>query len=300
MAPPRPRRPRKTPKAAWQTRSRLRRPVVIVGFGRLGGALAHGLAAARWPVAVFPRSDASVKRAAELGFKLADHEALQQAALCIFAVPDGAIAETARSLLEDLGAHTALVHCAGAMTLEVFEGIGSKERPRGSFHPLAAVSSPQDPLEGHTVAVSTTSASLLALLRQMAKDLRLSPLEVPEGARAAYHAGAVLAAGSVVSLLSAATEAFQVAGIPEARALTALLPLARSALRGAEQRGIAAALTGPVVRGDVEVVRRHLEALPPEARDIYRDLSYRAFVLVQERLSGAVRAAFLDLLEPRR
>lgn len=296
VSPPRPARSRKSPKAAWQTRSKARRPVVIVGFGRLGGALARALAKARWPVAVFPRSDASVKRAAEGGYHLAEHELLQSAALCVYAVPDGAIGEMARKVEPDLGPHTAQVHCAGALTLDVF----SADRPRGSFHPLVAVSSPEDPLAGHAVALSASSPSLLTLLRGMAGDLGLTPLEVPESGRTAYHASAVLAAGSVVCLLSAAAQAFAKAGMSETEALAALAPLARSAIRGAEARGLTEALTGPVVRGDVDVVRRHLDVLPPDARDIYRALSYRAFVLIEERLPAPVRAAFLDLLEPRR
>jgi predicted short-subunit dehydrogenase-like oxidoreductase (DUF2520 family) len=163
-----------------------------------------------------------------------------------------------------------------------------------------AVSSPDDALAGPAVAISASDAALLPVLKAMAKDLGLTPIEVPDDQRAAYHAGAVLAAGSVVALMSAATAAFAQAGISEADAITALVPLARSALRGIEQRGVAPALTGPVVRGDVEVVRRHLEALEPELRDIYRDLAYRAFRLVEAQLPMTTRAAFLDLLEPRR
>ncbi|MDQ3266907.1 MAG: DUF2520 domain-containing protein [Myxococcota bacterium] len=134
----------------------------------------------------------------------------------------------------------------------------------------------------------------------MAQDLGLAPLVVPEDKRAAYHAGAVLAAGSLVSLLGAAIDAFGVAGISPKEAQAALVPLARSALRGLEQRGPVAGLTGPVVRGDVDVVRRHLESLPPELREIYKGLAYRAFVLTQGAMTTNVRAAFLDLLEPRR
>lgn len=301
VAPPRRPRPRKSPKATWQTRSTVRRPVLVVGFGRMGGALAQGLDRTGWPVAVFPRSDASVKRAAELGFKLADLELMKFAALCILAVPDSAIRETAQALAADLGPHTVLIHCAGAMGLEAF---GSEpavlSRPRASFHPLVAVSSPEDPLEGHSVALSASTPTLLPTLRRMAQDLGLAPLEVPEDKRAAYHAGAVLAAGSLVSLLGAAIDAFAVAGIPQKDAQAALVPLARSALRGLEQRGPVLGLTGPVVRGDVDVVRRHLESLPLELREIYKGLAYRAFVLTQGSMNANVRAAFLDLLEPRR
>ncbi|MBV9108898.1 MAG: NAD(P)-binding domain-containing protein, partial [Gemmatimonadetes bacterium] len=99
MSLPRPPHPRKPKATRWETRPERPRPlVVIVGFGRLGGALALGLVRAGWPVAVFPRSGESVRRAAQLGLVLADHDALRAAKLCILAVPDTAVGELSRRM----------------------------------------------------------------------------------------------------------------------------------------------------------------------------------------------------------
>src|SRR6185369_11773682 len=102
--PPRRRPQKRKARARWHAPDRA--PVVIVGFGRLGGALALGLRARGWPVTVFPRSAESVRRAVELGLTLADHEHLLEAELCILAVPDRVVAERAAALAPDLGAHT--------------------------------------------------------------------------------------------------------------------------------------------------------------------------------------------------
>ena len=252
--------------------------VVVVGFGRIGGAICLGLKTAGWIVSTLPRSGDSVRRAAAQRIPLADHDALKTAKLCILAVPDSAVA-VARDLVEaDLGPQTALVHCSGALSLSVFSGSKFK-RAYGSFHPLAAISDPRDTLGGHTVALASTSKDLHALLVKLAAALHMTPLEVPETGRAAYHAGAVLSAGLLVSLLDAAAAALQEAGLQREDALKALLPLAQSALHGAEARGLEKGLTGPVVRGDVSVVQAHLEALPPELGSIYRLLSRRALRL---------------------
>lgn len=276
-------------------------PVAIVGFGRLGGALALGLRAGGWPVSVFPRSDASVRRAVELGLTLADLDLLRGAAVCLLAVPDRAVRECAEAIAGDLGPRTALVHCAGALTLDA---LGSQpaviSRPRGSFHPLCAVSSPQDRLEGHTVALSTADGRLLKVLRGMARTLGLHPIEVPEATRAAYHAGAVLSAGGAVALLSAAVQAFRGAGISEREATLALIALMRSALRGVEQRGLSAGLTGPVVRGDADVVAAQLDALPRPISALYRALSIWALDLAHGRLTPEQRGMLEDVLADRR
>lgn len=275
--------------------SRPNRPsVVVVGAGRLGGALALALAAKRWPVRVLARSEESRRRVLALGLKPATESDVAWARVCLLCVPDKAVPSVARELAPRLARGSALVHCAGALPLEALGP--PRGRVLGSFHPLVAVSDPRDSLAGNSVAISTRSRWLREVLERMAKDSGLRALRVPEKHRAAYHAGAVLSAGGVVAALSAAVEAFRTAGISEEDALAALLPLTRSALRGVEARGLAAGYTGPIARGDSGVVATHLAALPDKARAVYRPLSRRGLELVGHRLSPEARAALAKLL----
>ncbi len=269
--------------------------MVVVGAGRLGGALALALSAKRWPVRVLARSEEGQRRVLELGLKRASESDVAQARVCLLCVPDKAVPSVAEKLKPRMARGAALVHCAGALSLEALGA--PRGRVLGSFHPLVAVSDPRDSLAGNSVAVSTRSRWLREVLERMAKDASLRALRVTEKHRAAYHAGAVLSAGGVVAALSAAVEAFRVAGISEEDALAALLPLTRSALRGVEARGLAAGYTGPIARGDSGVVAAHLAALPPEAGDVYRPLSQRGLQLIGHRLTPESRAALEKLLE---
>lgn len=293
-------RPQKAPRFRWQTRTpQNQKPsVVVVGMGRVGGALALGLRKANWPVKVFPRSGESTRRAARLNLALADHQDLLDAELCILAVPDAALPRVAQSLREDFGPRTALVHCAGAMNLEAF-GDDFQSFPRGSFHPLCAISDPTDELKDHSVAIASSHRALTPLLWRMALALRLKPLEVSEEHRALYHAGAVMSAGLAVSLLSTGLEALERAGIAAESAEPALLALMRSALDGVERRGLGRAMTGPVVRGDLAVVASHLSALPEELSETYRVLSLRALRLVEKTLPRETVHGLSRLLERR-
>jgi predicted short-subunit dehydrogenase-like oxidoreductase (DUF2520 family) len=105
-----------------------------------------------------------------------------------------------------------------------------------------------------------------------------------------------MSAGGLVALADAAVAALGAAGIAPDAALAALLPLMRSALRGVEARGLAGALTGPIVRGDAGVVAAHLGALPEEVTPLYQLLSRRALRLAGNRLSPEARAALERLL----
>jgi predicted short-subunit dehydrogenase-like oxidoreductase (DUF2520 family) len=270
---------------------------VIVGFGRLGAALALRLKAAGWPVTVLPHSPESVRRAAKVGLKLADHEDLSSAALCVLAVPDARVAAVAASVAEDLGPEGALIHCAGALDLNAF-GSALAKRMRGSFHPLVAISDGSDRLADHSVALAASDRALMPVLWRMALALRMRPIEVPEARRAAYHAGAVMSAGLLVALLDAACAALEEAGVDRVAALNALLPLSASALQGIDKRGLSKGLTGPIARGDVNVVSAHLEALPEPLAGLYRVLSSRALGLVADTLPTQTRLALQRLLSP--
>ncbi|MBZ4420826.1 DUF2520 domain-containing protein [Myxococcus sp. RHSTA-1-4] len=283
--------------SARQPRPRpARPPVVIVGAGRLGGALGLALASKRWPVRLHSRGTEGRERAETLGLKPASPADLRRARVVLLCVPDAAVPTVAAELAATLPRTAALVHTAGALSLDALGP--AKGRARGSFHPLCAVSSPRDSLAGHAVAVSTPSRALRDVLRRMAADVGLQVLDVPESHRAAYHAGAVMSAGGLVALADAAVAALGAAGIPPDAALAALLPLMRSALRGVEARGLSGGLTGPIVRGDAGVVEAHLGALPEEVAPLYRLLSRRALRLAGDRPRPESRAALERLLRP--
>ena len=116
----------------------------------------------------------------------------------------------------------------------------------------------------------------------------MSPFEVPEEKRAAYHAAAAIASNFLVALEESAAELLEGCGVPDARELLAPLVL-RTAANWAEHGP--SALTGPIARGDEATVVRHLEALAetdPELLDLYRTLAERTVSLASRRSEEAV------------
>ncbi len=269
--------------------------LLVVGLGRLGGALATQLQRAGWQVRVRTRSPSGRRQAKALHVREASEAETRAAQLCFLTVPDAAVASVAASVAPGLSPGAALVHCAGALTLDVLTPAG---RPTGSFHPLVAVTGADTPLSGHAVAVATRSRSLLPQLLAVAHALGLHPLRVPETGRAAYHAGAALAAGGLVALLDAAVSTWEAGGIDRRLAERALLPLMRSALGGAESRGLVRGMTGPLVRGDAQVVEAHLAALPEDVLGLYRQLFGRALERLGQRLPRPSALRLRVLLGP--
>ncbi|WNZ58871.1 NAD(P)-binding domain-containing protein [Myxococcus sp. MxC21-1] len=77
---------------------------MIVGMGRLGGALGLALQAKRWPVRIHSRTDEGRERAEALGLKTAAPADLKRARVILLCVPDAAVPAVAQALSTTLPA----------------------------------------------------------------------------------------------------------------------------------------------------------------------------------------------------
>ena len=254
----------------------------FVGAGRLGTVLSAALAGAGYRVvAVASRSEAS---AAALAERLPDAAACAvddlpaRADVVFLTVPDGAIERVAETLPWRDG--QAVVHSSGAHDLRVLAGAVRRGALAGCLHPLQSfpsdaggVGEPGERFGDITCGVEAVEP-LGGLLEAMAADLGARSVRLEGVDRAAYHAAAVLASNDVVALAAAAGRAWEFAGLAAGDAGAALTPLMRGAVENVARLPLEQALTGPVARGDVETVERHLAALgaAPELLAIYRAL----------------------------
>lgn len=246
-------------------------PIAVIGAGRLGRSLARGARAAGFEVRLAGRDRVEV--------------ACADAEVALLCVPDIEIESACETVAELPRPPRFVAHPSGAT------GLGALERAREvgcevfSIHPLQTVPDGGATLAGAPAAISGSSPGALERARSLAAALGMRPFEVPEDARAAYHAAASIASNFLVTLEESAADLLAAAGIGDARELLAPLVL-QSAANWAE-RG-SAALTGPIARGDEPTVARHLEALAavaPELIPLYEELAARTRGLAErERL----------------
>lgn len=181
------------------------------------------------------------------------------------AAPDDAVLPVAERLAEAGGripGTVAFVHLSGALQLNALEPLRAKH-PVGSFHPLQSFPEPRPPdsFHGVVVGVDASTVALYRHLARLARALGARPKRVSDSQRALYHAAAVFASNYVDVLLVTAVKLLQLAGWSEKEAVAGLLPLTQGVLSTVQRRGPVRALTGPVRRGDVSTVERHLAAL---------------------------------------
>lgn len=264
----------------------------IVGFGRIGEALAVSLQRAGWRVRAW--SPSARGRSSDCA-RLQEGprpEDFPSAPLVFLACSDGAIAEVAAALPFRPGQIVA--HLSGALGLDALAPAAARGAEVGSLHPLVAVPSGKAGLPPCHAAVEG-SPPARRRLEALARELGLQPFSLPPAGRAAYHAAASLAANGLVALASLSSRLLENLGLERDQALRALLPLLRSAIEGLEHRGLPGALTGPVARGDEATVERHVDALAAnEALPAYRALSAEALRLAREL--GEADPARLDAI----
>lgn len=254
--------------------------VGFIGAGTVGTALAIRLSATGYSVAA--AASRTYGSAEKLARSIPGCQALQSlqsvadtADLVFITTPDAVIGQVAAQLKWRPG--QAVAHCSGADSTEVLEPARAMGASVGGFHPLqtfAGVQQAINNLPGSTFAIEAEEP-LCSTFKAMADALEGHWIELKASDKVVYHAAAVMASNYLVTLIKLATDLWDTFGVSRQEAIRALMPLLRGTLNNLENVGIPNALTGPIARGDVGTVRKHLTALEgvaPVVASTYREL----------------------------
>jgi predicted short-subunit dehydrogenase-like oxidoreductase (DUF2520 family) len=229
--------------------------IAVVGAGRVGLPLAAALREAGFAV------DGPLGR----GERPAGCDA---AVLC---VPDAEIATAAETVA---GAAPLVGHTSGATPLAALAAAGGE---RFGLHPLQTFASGAGPdtFRGAGAAVAGSTPRALAFAASLARTLGMTPFEIDDQGRAAYHAAASLASNFLLTLQAAAESIAAGAGLERSEARALLVPLLRRTVENLAELGPEGALTGPIARGDHATVasqRAAVEEVAPHLLELFDEL----------------------------
>ncbi|MCX7206299.1 MAG: DUF2520 domain-containing protein [Proteobacteria bacterium] len=275
----------------------------IIGPGRLGKSIAR-LAKPHYQIAgVCASSLASSRDAVAFigaGQPCATLADLPAADLFLLAVPDAMIAEKAIELAESgvVQAGNVVFHASGASEASLLLPLKAAGASIASMHPAFSFADPAR-------AVSTFAGTLCALegdikacdvLHDFALALGGKPFNLAEGGKAAYHASLTMAANYLVTLADLSIKTAQQAGISDEIAQSLIINLMQQTLANIKVLGPAAALTGPIVRGDQSTVDKHLRVLNSTTRRCYQSLGQATVNLAGDKLTDEQQLALTQLL----
>ncbi len=290
--------------------------VAIIGAGRVGGAIGRLLARAGYTVtAVAARNRATADRARAFigsGEPLTDAvKAASLADIIFITTPDGAIKSTCEAIAADGGFRSGMlvVHASGAQTLDLLHSARAAGAYCAVLHPLQSVPSMElgvTNIPGSYFRVEADPEAL-ATARELVKAMGGIELTMPKWtsdkeSAALYHAGAVAASNYFVALVDLSLRFYEALGADRKEALKAVLPLIKGTLANIESAGVPEALTGPIMRGDVQTLRGHLDAIrvrTPELAGLYKELARHTVTVARDKgsLGPEAAAEMLELLQ---
>ncbi len=274
--------------------------VAIIGAGRVGSSVGFLLSRAGYAVkAVTGRSVESAKKASVYigsGEPATDiARAAAQGDIVFITTPDRVIREACDSISAAGGFRpgSLVIHMSGAHSLALLDSARKAGALRAVLHPLQSLASREQgikTLPGSYFRVEADTGAL-ETARDIVKALGGVELMMPKWSSdkesaALYHAGAVVVSNYFVALVDYGLKFYRALGADKKQALKAVLPLIRGTLHNIEALGIPDALTGPIMRGDAETIRDHLDAMQkrtPELIALYKKLALQTIEVAKDK-----------------
>jgi predicted short-subunit dehydrogenase-like oxidoreductase (DUF2520 family) len=207
------------------------------------------------------------------------------------AVPDGVIEQVAADVARALGRRVTLrcrplaqgplaqrprvvLHASGALSSDALAALAGCGVETGSAHPMMTFVAGEPPsLEGVWFAVEGTPVAVRAA-RAVARKLGAESFAIEPGSKALYHAFGAMLSPMLASELEAAERIGLRAGIEGKQVRRIMEPIVLRTVRNVLRGGAGKSFSGPLARGDVRTVERHLESLEGMAElGVYRALT---------------------------
>lgn len=260
--------------------------ITIIGVGRAGRAFSVALREGGLEVShMYGRGDRIV-HLSELVF---------------ITVPDSEIRKVSLELaeqFEDLSGKT-FVHCSGILPSAILNELEKKKGAIGCFHPLQSITLKTISFKGIYFDIEGEEA-VQNQLAEIAAVLGAKSIKVSQKEKEMLHISAVIASNYLVTLSDLAFRASEATNIPQRTLTDALLPLMKSSLQNLEQLSPTEALTGPIARGDIQTVQKHLKLLgkDEELLSIYKKLGLLTLELIGSGIKdNTIKFRLYDLLK---
>lgn len=261
----------------------------FIGAGRVGCTLGkyfgeHGVEVSGY----YSRTEKSAQFASEFTktvcFKTLE-DIVNSSEILFITVNDNAVEQVWEALKELPVQGKIICHCSGVLSSSVFSGIDQMKAFGYSIHPIYAINSKTTSYKEIGKAHFTIEGSTerLSQVRSLLEQCGNPVTVISPADKSKYHAACVISSNLVVALAQIGERLLRECGFSKEEAKKALMPLFYDNCKAVVEKGTVEALTGPVSRGDVETLQKHLEVLDPKDRLWYLLLSRELTALAEEK-----------------
>ncbi len=254
------------------------KPVItLIGAGNLASALAMALHAAGYRIDEIVSRPSSRQRAERLARSVrarvvAGSNATLSADIIWFCVNDDAIRDCAFEYAPKTHWKGKIgLHSSGALGSDELRALKRRGAAVASVHPMMTfVTGKAASMKGIAFALEGEARAVQAA-QAITRDLGGHPFQIRKENKVLYHAMGAFCSPLVIALLATGEKVARQAKVPPAELQRVIQPILQRTLENYVRQGAAASFSGPINRGDVATVRKHLAALKklPQARQIY-------------------------------
>lgn len=221
---------------------------------------------------------------------LAPQDVARSADILFITTSDSMIQEVVDSLADSYAFHQGqvVVHMSGAQSSEILDRAKEFGAHVLSVHPLQSFANLEGAIKNLPGSVFSIEGDRTAYNAAVCivESLGGEYFFIDRKAKPLYHAGACVVSNYLVTLLDLGTKLLESTGIPASMATRALLPLVHGTINNVENIGVPKALTGPIARGDISTIYKHLdcmEEMAPDLVKLYTLLGFYTAPIAQEK-----------------
>lgn len=221
-------------------------------------------------------------------------ETVKNSDVIFITVPDSCIQNTAHEIAEKMNsqdiAERVFFHCSGALTSDVLLPIANKGGITASFHPIQTFADIDNGWKGLYNIYFGFEGNCCALkyAKEISDAFDANILSIKKENKPLYHAAACIMSNYMAALFHIAEKLLGDAGIDSNEGVKAFKPLIDKTIENIYIHGSQNALTGPISRGDYNVVANHVNAIkdnPSYVSDVYKSLGKAAVDIALTRES---------------
>lgn len=269
--------------------------LTLIGAGQVGKTLSYllcnklGLSLQY----MLTNSLASAQTASEFigsGQAVSDYNQLTPTDYYLIATPDETIRSCAEQLAQNglISSGTAVIHCSGALSSEELAAAKTAGAQIASLHPVKSFVTPDLSIQtfAGTPCAIEGDADICKTLMQWMQTLGGDPFTIQPQQKLIYHSALVIASNYLVALTETALKNLDRVGLERQQAMNILQPLMRHTLEQIFSHGTIQALSGPIARGDVDIVSKELQELEQENSNtaaLYKNLGMVALELASAK-----------------
>lgn len=261
--------------------------IAVIGAGRLAYSLINALVNSNYNIhSVFSKNlksaDKSANKFSIKNFSNDLNDISDEINLFFLTVPDNQIQILAKQI-EKLNVNfkgKLFVHFSGALSSDELYVLKENGADTASLHIMQSFPSKEVvPFNNLTAAIETDNKKAENFLFQLAEKIKLKPFKLLKEDKINYHLSGVFSSNLFVGNLFSASEVMNInnSNYPEFDQLN--LPIVKTTIDNIEKNGLDNSLSGPLQRGEVEVIKKHIEKLKSKTNKSFNVEGKNIFLL---------------------